>query len=148
MFPIQSQPSTIATGEVSNLDAAAVAAANNISQIVNETIEIEEHKLKLMFVRLYQTFLVWVGDPLAPSLDNISLALGTSMTTMFAKNPDLVSDAQMASKLSTGFNGGRPVYVAYNYPPMANNGALKLEVDRRLWKFVAKCLEQDGGGKV
>ena len=70
------------------------------------------------------------------------------MTTMFAKNPDLICDEAMASKLSTTFNEGRPVYVAYNYPPMANNHDLKLEIDRRLVRFVTKCVAEQGeGGK-
>lgn len=112
-------------------------------------------RVHLIFVRLYRTFLVWVGDPGSPALNNVSLAMGKLMTTMANENGKSLGGltsaddgAQMASRLSLKFNEGRPVYIAYNYSPLttassSDGGQVKLSVDRAVLLFVKKCLLQE-----
>lgn len=100
--------------------------------------EIEEHKVKIVYVKLYDTFMVWIGDPLNVTLDNMTVALCGSTTTILDKNLDLF-DNQMALKLSKKFNDNRPVYVAYNYQPVNSNVDLKLALDKKIIQFVEQC---------
>lgn len=108
---------------------------NEDIQIKEEIVEINDNQVKLMFVQLYQTFLVWVGSPEQPTFDNLALALGPHSTQILSQQMDTF-DKEMATKLSRRFNENRPVYVGYNYPPANNNLDLKLEIDKRLIQFV------------
>ncbi len=127
-------------------------------QILEETVDLKQHlppesttsyQVHLLFARLYRSFFVWVGDPQAPALNSISLAIGKLMTTMENSGQKIgdqdSSDEQLvASRLSLKFNEGRPVYVAYNYSPLAvsSGGQLKLALDQAVMAFVGRCLQE------
>lgn len=107
-------------------------------QFEDKIIEINEHRIKLQFIRIYQTFMVWIGDPSCPKLESLALALGVNSTSIIANRQQLdsVADQEMANKLSRRFNDNRPVYVAYNYLPAMANTELKLQIDQQLIEFI------------
>ncbi|OTF69313.1 hypothetical protein BLA29_007539 [Euroglyphus maynei] len=107
-------------------------------EIIDKIIEINSHKIKLKFIRIYQTFMVWIGDPSDPKLESLALAIGDNSTSIIADRPQLdsIADQEMANKLSHRFNDNRPVYVAYNYLPAMENTELKLQIDQQLIEFI------------
>lgn len=108
---------------------------NQIQQVIWQLLD--EHSVKLVYVRLYESFLVWVGDPNAPTLDSLNLALGQHSTSiLFGSNREVLGD-NLSIKLSKKFNDNRPVYVAMNYP--LHDTSLQLELDKLVFKFVTQC---------
>lgn len=107
-------------------------------QIIDKIIEINVHKIKLQFIRIYQTFMVWIGDPSDPKFESLAMAVCDNSTSIIANRQQLdsISDQEMAKKFSHRFNNNRPVYVAYNYLPAMADTDLKLQIDQQLIEFI------------
>lgn len=110
--------------------------SSNPVNIIEKIIEIDEHKIKLIYVQIYKSLMIWIGDPSAPKLESLSLAIGSCSTSILSRNDLDSMDNEMAKKLSKRFHGDRPIYVAYNYAPVFTDSDLKLKVDKYLIEFI------------
>lgn len=111
------------------------AGDNQVRQVIWKLSD--EQRVKLIYVQLFGSFMVWVGDPSAPRFDSLNLALGDHATPiLFGLTREDVGD-NLSIKLSKKFNDNRPVYVAMNY--LLSDDSLQLERDRLVFEFVTQC---------
>lgn len=98
------------------------------------------------------TLLVWVGDDRAALsnrglLDNLSLALGSTSTTVINDGSDVITSS-LTQSLSSKYNGNRPVYLSLNISsdgPRSDDTTLLLM--RKHVMSIVKTVTTDDGGK-
>jgi len=110
-------------------------------KIIEKQYEVSEQNVTFLLIKFETSFLLWIGESgNRAKLDNLALAIAKDSTSILGTNVDLLSPS-LASKLSIKYNNNRPVYVAYNYPNIAqNNDQFIVVINKKIIQFLNENL--------